>query len=263
MTTRLLGAFSTLLFAAPPALVVLTPVVVLAHGGPPARLALLYAVGAGTAAVAVMGFFYRAMAIGKISIVTPIASCGALLPIVVGLLRGERPGTLQLGGMALALVGIVLVSIEAEKGGGKVRLVAGVGLAAVAAMAYGVWAMLIKQASTVDPYWASLANRATTLSLLLAAAALYRVRRKAIALPARSWRQIAPLAGIGIFGSVGDLLFAIGTTRGLLSVVALIGSMYPLVTVGLATIVLKERLVRYQTVGVVSALAGIALLSTR
>jgi drug/metabolite transporter (DMT)-like permease len=263
VTTRRLGAFSTLLFAQPLALVVLTPIVVAAHGGPPARLALLYALGAGAAAVVVMGFFYRAMAIGKISIVAPIASCGALLPIVVGLLRGERPGTLQLGGMALALVGIVLVSIEAEEGGGKVRLVAGVGLAAGAAMAYGVWALLIKQASAVDPYWATLLNRVTMLSLLLSAAALYRSRRKTIALPARSWRQIAALAGIGILGTAGDLLFAVGTTRGLLSVVSLIGSMYPLVTVGLATILLKERLVRYQTVGIVSALVGIAFLSAR
>ena len=252
-----------MLFAQPLALVVLIPVVVLAHGGPPARLALLYALAAGTAAVAVMGFFYRAMAVGKISIVAPIASCGALLPIVVGLLQGERPGSLQLGGMALALIGIVLVSMEAEKDGGKVRLVAGVGLAALAALAYGAWALLIKQASAVDPYWATLLNRVTMLALLLAAVALYLVRRKAIALPAWSWRQVAPLAAIGILGSTGDLLFSIDTTRGLLSVVSLIGSMYPLVIVGLATIVLKERLLRYQTVGVVSALLGIALLSTR
>ena len=263
MTTRRLGAFSTLLFAQPLALVVLTPIVVAAHGGPPARLALLYALGAGTAAVAVMGFFYRAMAIGKISIVAPIASCGALLPIVVGLLRGERPGILQLGGMALALAGIVLVSMEAEKGGGKVHLVAGGGLAAGAATAYGVWSLLIKQASAADPYWATLLNRATMLALLLAAAVLYLLRRKAIALPAWSWRQITALAGIGILGTVGDLLFAVDTTKGLLSVVSLIGSMYPLVTVGLATILLKERLVRYQTVGIVSALVGIAFLSAR
>ena len=260
--SRRMGAFSVLIFAQPPAVVLFAPAVVLARGVPPGGLTLLYSIGAGIATIMATASFYRAMTVGRISLVAPIAACGAVLPITVSLILGERPGSLQLWGMPLALIGVALVSIEHETSERKVYLVAGVGFAAITALATGLFTLLFKEASKADPYWAALWLRTTMMCLMSAAAAVHLERRKPLVLPGKNWRWIIAVALVGILGIAGDLLFGAATRRGLLSVVSVIATMYPLVTISLAMIVLKERVVRYQVVGVVSARVGIALLST-
>jgi drug/metabolite transporter (DMT)-like permease len=113
----------------------------------------------------------------------------------------------------------------------------------------------MKQASDPDPLWAILANRVAGVTLLLAVAAAARPR---VALPAV---QSSQLVTIGLLDVGANALYAVATRHGLVSVVAVVASLYPVVVVALAHLVLNERLRASQAAGVVLALAGVALIT--
>src|SRR3954465_12683816 len=217
-----------------------------------AAFAVLSAV-AGTAGLAC---FFRAMSVGKMSLVAPIAAMAAVVPVVIGLATGDRPSALQLVGMAVALVGAVLASREPqpEERGGK-KLAAGVVLAAASAFCWGWFFLALDVASDGGAVWASLINRTTSLALLLVAVAIMRPRLAA----ARPRRGALGLAGT--LDVSANLLFAAATTKGLVSLVSVAGSLYPVVTVMLARVVLKERVNRVQEAGAAAALAGVVLIA--
>jgi drug/metabolite transporter (DMT)-like permease len=217
-----------------------------------AALAALSAV-AGTAGLA---FFFRAIAIGKMSLVVPIASLSAVVPVVVGMATGDRPRPIQLVGMLIALAGAVLASREPDEDrrGGS-RLAAGVLLAGMSAFAWGWFFLAIDAASDGGAVWASLVNRTTSLLLLLAASLFLRPRLMA----ARP--HMPALALAGTLDVSANLLFAAASTKSLVSLVSVAGSLYPVVTVLLARVVLKERVHRVQEAGVVAALGGVVLIA--
>jgi len=223
-----------------------------APGAGDAALAALSAV-AGTAGLAL---FFRAIAIGKMSVVVPIASLAAVVPVVVGIATGDRPSAIQLVGMLVALVGAVLASREPdeERGAGP-RLAAGVVLAGLSAFAWGWFFLAIDAASDSGAVWASLVNRTTSLFLLLGAALLLRPR------VASARPHMPALALVGTLDVSANLLFASASTKGLVSLVSVAGSLYPVVTVLLARLVLKERVHRVQEAGVVAALSGVVLIA--
>ena len=97
-------------------------VVVAASGEPWPGEAALWAVGAGVAGMAGLGALYRGMAVGAIGVVAPVSAASAVIPVGVGLATGDRPSGLQLGGVAVALVGVALASRERIEG--RVRLAA-------------------------------------------------------------------------------------------------------------------------------------------
>jgi drug/metabolite transporter (DMT)-like permease len=194
--------------------------------------------------------FYRGLAIGAMGVVAPISSAAAVVPLIVGLALGERPHPVQAVGIALAIGGVVMAS--REEGGASA---AGAGLAIVAALGFGGFFVAIDQASKADVLWALTVSRAISFGALLMAAAAARPE-----LP-RSARDVGNLAAIGLLDTSANLLFALATTKGLVSVVAVLGSLYPIVTVVLARFVLDERLRSLQRVGAVGALAGAALIS--
>ena len=237
-------------------------------GVAPAALAALAAV-AGTAGIAA---FYRGLAVGSMSVVAPISATGAVLPVVFGIASGERPSVLQGAGVALALAGVLLASREAVDGAdadafgaadpgtaasgeGPRRTSAGVGLALVAAVGFGGFFIGIDAASDADPWWAILAQRGTGLLLVLAAAVIIRPGLRV------SGAEGGALAVIGILDMTANLLFALASTYGLVSLVGLLGSLYPVVTVLLARGVLRERLAPAQWAGVGAALVGVAMIS--
>lgn len=200
--------------------------------------------------------FYKAMSIGKISLVVPIAAMAAVVPVVVGIASGDRPSGLQLSGMAIALGGAVLASRERDSGAdGSSRLAAGVLLAAVSALTWGVFFLAIDAAADGGPVWASLVNRTTSFVLLLGAALVMRP-------PLRAARPHLPaLAVAGTLDVSANLLFAAASTKGLVSLVSVVGSLYPVVTVLLARVLLKERVERIQEAGVIAALGGVVLIA--
>jgi drug/metabolite transporter (DMT)-like permease len=207
-----------------------------------------------------LGCFYRALAIGTMSVVAPISATAAAVPVLVGLIEGERPSTLQIAGMAIALAGVILASREpVEEGaapGGRDPNHAAIGLALVAAAGFGTFFVGIDKASeTAEVPWVILVQRCSSLVLLVIATLAVRPT-----LP-RDARSIVLLGMIGVLDLGANGLYALATTHGLLSVVSVLGSLYPAVTVVLARFVLAERIARVQEVGVVLALAGVVAIS--
>src|SRR5215212_7183618 len=214
------------------------------------------ATGAGIAGCAALAAFYRGLAIGTMSIVAPVSATGAAVPVLVGLAEGERPAALQIAGILVAMVGIVLAAREpadAEPGGAVRR---SLGLAGLAALGFGTFFVLIDRATEHGGApWSLLLVRAGEVALLGALALATRPTMPSGA------RDAAPLLGIGVLDFSATAFFALATEQGLLSVVSVVGSLYPAVTVILARIVLAERVARSQELGVLLTLAGVVAIS--
>ena len=248
---RTLGALPVLLYVQLGGLLTIVLVVATRGKGPTDATALL-AIPAAISGTLGLYAYYRGIAVGAISIVAPIAGVSAVIPVAFGIATGDRPSTWQWAGMATSLVGVFLASRENE--GGR-RVAAGVGLALLAAIGFGGYFPPMHAAGNADFWWASLIFRLTSTSVILAAVA---VRRPALGVPAV---QIPFLALIGTCDMLGVLLFAAASTSGLVSITSVLASLYPIVTVLLARVVLKERVARSQELGVVLTLTGVALIS--
>jgi drug/metabolite transporter (DMT)-like permease len=202
--------------------------------------------------------FYRGLAVGTMSIVAPIASTGAALPVVVGLINGERPSALQAIGIAVAIAGVMLAAREpadSERARPEAARTA-LGLALVAAVGIGVTFVALDRATaSAGVAWTVLVQRTVEVSLLAAAALVVRP-----ALP-RGRPALLAIAAVGLLDVSAQALFSIATTQGLLSVVSVLSSLYPAVTVLLARTVLHERVSRLQEAGVVAILAGVVAIS--
>jgi drug/metabolite transporter (DMT)-like permease len=209
------------------------------------------AAAAGISGAIGLAALYRGMAIGAIGVVAPISASAAAIPVAVGLARGERPSGLQLAGMAIALVGVALVSREPGSSG---KLAAGVPLALLAAAGFGSYFVFIDRASADDALWAVVVARATSSAFALAVAAA----RGALKLPRG---QLRALVAIGLFDVAANVALAVALNEGFVSVVSVLASLYPVVTVALALGVLRERISRGQAAGAVAALTGVGLIA--
>ena len=222
----------------------------------PTGVDLLYAAGAGVTLTVALGALYRAMAVGAMAIAAPIAATGVAIPVVVGLAGGDTLSVIQGLGVAAALVGVILCSREPrDKRAAGGPIAAGVGLALVAAIAGGLTQVCLAGASSAGVLWVLLVQRAIVGALALTAVAI------AGGSP-RPARELLPaIATIGVIDLIATGLFTAATIHGEISVVAVVGSLYPIVTVLLAFAVLSERLALHQTVGVFAALGGVAAIS--
>jgi drug/metabolite transporter (DMT)-like permease len=233
--------------------VVTLPALALHGEGPPRAWSLVYGLLSGALGAVGIAAFYRGLAIGAMGIVAPISATAPVVPVVIGLTRGEQPAVVQLAGIALALIGIVLVG--QEPGEETRRFALGAGLALLAAGCFGVALFGISEASKGDPYWGALALRVGSVVAVGVAALVFR---PSLAGAARSWLA---LAAIGTLDAAATLLYSVATTRGLLSVVVVLASLYPVTIVLLARAVLSERLASLQLAGAAAALTGAALIS--
>jgi len=260
----------------------------------------------GIASVVAISCFYKALAIGTMSIVAPISATTALIPFVVGIVAGERPAAIQLAGVVLAAVGVILVAVEPERRGETVGVAAlpgepavepeeaqalfrrtevpvpapatGIPVAAVpragpalrpsraaqrtaiilsltAAVCMGLVLVGYDATARYDPLWAMLAGR---LSSVIIFAMLFLVLRPHVKVE----RSALPfIVAVGILDTGANGLFALATTEGYLSLVAVLGSLYPVVTVLLAFGLLRERIAPHQLAGAAATLAGAALIA--
>jgi drug/metabolite transporter (DMT)-like permease len=251
---RTLGALRVLLWAQIGGFAAIAAVVALRGNGPPHDAAVLLAVPAALSGTLGLYAYYRGIAVGAISIVAPIAGVSAAIPVAFGIASGDRPSVAQWLGVACALVGVALASVERTEGRER-AVAAGVGLAALAAIGFGFYFPPMHAAGVADPWWASLVFRATSLALVAGTVA---VRRPALRVGAVDG---AVVVGVGAGDMLGNLLFAAAATRGLVSITSVLASLYPIVTVLLATAFLGERVARVQRLGIVLTLAGVALIS--
>lgn len=211
------------------------------------------AAAAGAGGCLGLGALYRGMAVGAMGIVAPVSAASAAIPFTVGVASGERPGVLQVAGILLALAGVALASREpADRGGGRA---AGVGLALVAALGFGLYFVFLDRAAEGSvPYAVATARGVSSLLAVAVAVAVgAALRPGAAALPA--------LVAVGLCDVGANVLFGLASTHGFLSVVSVLSSLYPIVTVGLAALLLHERIAPTQRLGVAGALAGAALIT--
>lgn len=214
-------------------------------------IGLLAGVGGGAGLAA----FYKALSLGTMSIVSPLVACGAAVPFGISLATGERPSAVAVAGAGVALAGAVLASVEERRADSPARARA-VLLALVAAVALGLFAYFLGLGSREgDALSTLLGARIGSLSLLLLVAG---IRRAPVLLPRRA---LLPVAAVGVADVTANALFAFASTHGLLALVSVLGSLYPVVTILLAYVLLHERLTGLQKTGVAAALLGVAAIS--
>lgn len=224
----------------------------------PGKAAVVAALIAGLGNASGLVLFYRAAAIGPLSIITPVAALGATLPIVYGLSRGEALTALKGAGIVLALGGLFLVArrqaADQAPGGPRVRAIL---VAGASAVGFGVFLAAMAPASEDGVAWAIVLSRASLLVALIGFALVTRQELRTAA------ARLPLLAVPGLLLFAGTLAYAVATREGDLSVVSVAGSLFPVVTVSLAVLLDGERLSRSQAAGVVATLAGVLALSAR
>lgn len=217
--------------------------------------AVAIGLAAGACGAVGLSAFYRALATGTISIVSPVSACGALVPVGLALAMGERPGTLALAGSAIGLAGAVLASVHEIRGDHPAAR-SSIGLALVAALGIGgfLW-FLGRAADGGHTLSALLGARFGSLALLSIGVAL---TRSSIAIP---WPDVPAVASIGLLDTAANGLFAVAIQHGYITVVSVLGSEYPVVTVILAHVFLGERISRPQIAGVALVLTGVGMVA--
>lgn len=218
----------------------------------PAGWGVLYAIGASFGGMLGLYAYYRGMNTGTMSVVAPIAGVSAVIPVIFGIATGDHPSVAQVGGIAAALAGVGLASIEHQEG--RRRVAAGVGLALLAACGFGFYFPWMHAAGKVDFWWASTVFRTTALLLVAAAVTSRRIDVRL------SPRMAAIAVGAGIVDTVGNVCFAASSEHGLVSLTAVLASLYPIVTVLLAASILHERVAPLQRAGIALTLAGVVLI---
>jgi drug/metabolite transporter (DMT)-like permease len=224
------------------------------RGGSTDRTGVLLGIAAGVLNGAALASFYTAAARGPISIVAPIGSTGAVVPVVVSILQGERPSALQLIGIPVAIVGVALAAARAAPQP-DADPVAGVGLAIVSAGIFGSFLAVFAEASHHGSTRAVLDSRAALLACTVLVVSALRIPWR---VPVR---EVGPIALPGFLLVIGTAAYGIATTKGLVSIVAVLATLSPVVTVALAVLILHERLIGRQRAGVVIALLGVVLLA--
>jgi len=235
---------------------VLVLIVIVATGEPfPGGRAVVLSLVGGVAGVLALGCFYRALSIGTMSIVAPISATGVALPVIVGIATGDRLSALVSAGLAVTVVGVILASREAhedEVGAAAGRL--SIGLALIAAVGFGSYFVLSDAAADDSIWWFLVLSRVIPVPALIALA-----WRRGMSVPAPRTALVLAVGGTLDCGATG--LYALANTKGALSIVAVVGSLYPVMTVVLARVVLGERIRPVQGAGVAAALAGVAMIA--
>ena len=229
LASRRLSVLSVLAVSQVVGLALLVTVVALRGEGPPATHHLVVAGASAFVGVGALAAFYRGLAVGTMAVVAPISATAAVVPVAAGVAAGERPSSLQLAGIVLALAGVVLASREEAEEGARGGWAKGAGLAL-------------------------LSNRVTGVAMLAGFALVLR--------PSLSFERgdARMLVGVGVFDVAANTSFAVASTQGLVSVVGVCSSLYPVVTVLLARSFLGERVRALQLAGVAVALAGVVAI---
>ena len=227
----------------------------------PSAAQALAALAAGASGALGLACFYRALAVGTMSIVAPIGATGVALPVLVGLATGDRLRAAQAIGLVLTVCGVVLASRPAaetgrERGSGARRGGSrrSVPLALVAAAGFGGYFVFAHPAARGGVLWLLVLSHLVVVPMGIALA----LARRPLLVARAEWRWIALIGAIDLSATA---LYAVANRHGALAVVAVAGSLYPAVTVLLARAVLHERVAALQGAGVVAALGGVALLA--
>jgi drug/metabolite transporter (DMT)-like permease len=216
----------------------------------------LLAAASGTAGILA---FYQALATGTMGVVAPIAALGVAVPVLVGIVGGDRPTAAQGVGLVVAIAGVVLAGGPEVTAADRPRHVAirPLLLAVVAAIGFGIVFVAIDRGARTSTIMTLVVMRAASVVILLAVAAMTSRSVLAVGVGA-----LPTLAVIGGFDVGANAAFGYASRHGLLSLVSVLSSLYPAVTAVLARVIHAERLRSVQLVGVCAALTGVALIAS-
>ncbi|MGN6472955.1 MAG: EamA family transporter [Mycobacteriales bacterium] len=201
--------------------------------------------------------FYEALATGTMGVVAPIAALGVALPVVVGLAQGDRPSALKAAGIAVAIVGVVLASgPELQRDDGDTGAARPLWLAGLAALGFGVVFVALDHGATHNTLMTLVVMRAVAVVFMIGIAVATSTSLRV------GTADVPMLFVVGAFDVGANVTFAYASRHGLLSVVSVLSSLYPAVTVVLARAVHAERLAKVQLIGVVGALGGVVLIAS-
>ncbi len=239
----------------------------LVHGvAAPEDERLLLGLAAGVLAVAELGLIYFALRRGPVVVIAPIAALGAALPVAVGILGGDPVDMTIAAGLACALAGSAGASWATDDSSPGREALVTAGLAAAAAAGAGAILLLIDASSKADVWWTIGLVRVGGMAVVLGMAAVYALRGALDRSRRSPWRRLAPaawatIAAVGICDVGADTAYASATRGGALSVVAVLSSLYPVMTIALGAVVLRERPGRIQLAGAALACVGVVLLT--
>lgn len=216
------------------------------------------ALAGGLSGVLGLGCFYAALSIGTMSVVAPISSAGVALPVLVGVISGDRPSAISALGLVAIVAGVVLASREehddAAQAAASRRAIV---LALISAVGFGGFFALTDAPADASVPWTLVLARGAAMPFV-AAVILARMPEPA----RRPGRRLAlGLAAVGTIDLMATSLIALANTKGDLSVVSVLGGMYPVMTVVLAAVVLKERVAAPQLLGIALALGGVGAVA--
>ncbi len=197
--------------------------------------------------------FYSGLATGRMGVVSPIAALSVLIPLTIAFITGEKPNSTQIVGMSIALVGAVCASGPEVKGGVAIKPIV---LAVVAAIGFGLAVTFIAKGSESSAIMTMTTMRFTTFIIALFLFAKYRT------FGGFTRKDVPLLIGIGAADFIANLLLGVATTKGLVSLAVVLGSLFPIVTALLAFKLLHERLHKVQYLGIIFAIIGVAVISS-
>ena len=213
---------------------------------------LFWGAVAGLAGIIGLLALYQAMALGQMALVAPLTAIIALsIPVIIGIVTEGWPAVSTLGGFVLAGVSVMLISYAPQ----RTASASGLWIALVAGCGFGGFCVLIAQTQEAAVFWPLVAARAmsvATLSILMV------IQRRA-ALPTSE--ALLPIMLAGIFDAGGNACFVLAEQAGRLDIASTLSSLYPVSTVVLALILLRERISWVQGAGVALALAAIPLIA--
>ncbi len=226
-------------------------------GGPVDAADLWWGAAAGLAGAAGLVVFFRTLARGVMSVIAPVtAVTAAAVPVLVGLLTGDRIGTWSAVGIVLALAAVVLVSAEGGLGALSQARPASLLPALLAGSMFGIFFVLLDRTSDGSGLTPLVTARLASVALVVVIALVTRQ-------PLGVTRAALPLvAASGVGDMTANALFLLATQQdGQLAITGVLASLYPVSTVVLAQLVLRERLVGAQVAGLGAAVAAVVLIT--
>ena len=255
VASRRRNAVTVLLYSYPVGAVLMTLLLPFFPGTITGRVVLFGVLGGAAGLVGVM-LMYSLMTIAPMNVISPVtAVLAAIVPVVVGVVIGERPKLLAWLGIALGLVAVVLVSRTREDhphGRVPMRVIT---LAVLSGLGFGAYFVLLARAGHHSGLWPLVVSRISSALLILPIAA---ARSSIVRMGGRTL-AIAVLAGLCDAGA--NMFFLLASRHGLLSVASVLTSLYPAVTVILAMSLLREHATTAQRAGLVLAGASVVLIT--
>lgn len=217
------------------------------------REVVIYGVIAGLVGMVALMAYYQALATGAMGIVAPIGSLGVLVPLIYGYLEGDTPTSIQNIGIALAVVGVVLASGPEFSGDAEIKPLL---LAFLSAAMFGFVVLFMAKGGQINPAGTVVMMRAAQVSAMVLVALVLRT------FGGLQKKDIPLLALTGSLDAIANVLFTTAAGIGMIAIVSVLGSLFPVATGLLAWWFLKERLKPIQYIGILVTMAGVAAITS-